>query len=81
MSHKKDFDRLRTLRQYDYLQWETAKEMGLADENKSVNGIVPPSQAPDPGRGPAALVEAGEEALAREGRCKAEANLADRDNR
>lgn len=77
MSH----DRLRTLRQYDALRWETAKELGLTDQNRSVSGIVLQPGATTPAPKPGALVEAGEEALAREGRRKAEANLADRDNR
>lgn len=81
MSHKKNFDRLRTLRQLDALRWETAKELGLADDNETLDGIVlQPGAAPQE-HTPRALVEAGEEALAREGRRKAEANLKDRGGR
>lgn len=31
MSHKKDFEELRTARHLDQLRWETAKEAGLTD--------------------------------------------------
>ena len=31
MSHKKDFEELRTERHLDQLKWETAKEAGLTD--------------------------------------------------
>ncbi len=73
MSHKKDYDRLRTKRQLDRLKWETVKEMGLEEGVKSA-GEAFESDNPRVGDEKEA-VKRGEKALAGEGRRKTELHL------
>lgn len=78
MSHKKDFDLLRTRRQLDKLKWETAKELGL--EENPVGGGEAVSQREENNTAKNMLreqIEAGEQALAEEGERKAGLNLKD----
>lgn len=72
MGHKKDFDRLRTQRALDQMEYETAKELGLGEEHRQLK------QGMDSFERTKCKVEAAEEALGVEGARKAELNLKDR---
>jgi hypothetical protein len=73
MSHKKDFDRLRTKRRLDRLKWETVKELGLEE------GVQPAGEKLDPDNlrveDEKEAVKRSEKALAKEGRRKTERHL------
>lgn len=73
MGHKKDNEKLRTRRQLDRLKWETAKELGL-EEGAGPAGeeLEPDNRRVQDEKG---AVKRGEEALAEEGKRKAELNL------
>ncbi|MEW5762256.1 MAG: small acid-soluble spore protein [Bacillota bacterium] len=78
MGHKKDNDELRTVRQLDALQWETAKELGLEDEITLAGAKLNPDNLGIKGRkARKRAVKPGEEALADEGVRKTELHLHD----
>ncbi|WP_027717996.1 hypothetical protein [Desulfovirgula thermocuniculi] len=72
MGHKKDNDMLRTLRQLDYLQWETAKELG-----REAPHLNPPETNRADRRRVKGMVKRAERALAAEGNRKARLHLND----
>ncbi|MTI82283.1 MAG: small acid-soluble spore protein [Firmicutes bacterium] len=69
MGHKKEFDKLRTERMLDKLEYETAKEMGLGEEHQQLQ------QKMDHLEKTKCKVEAGEEALEKESARKAIKNI------
>ncbi|ABZ85327.1 hypothetical protein HM1_2798 [Heliomicrobium modesticaldum Ice1] len=77
MSHKKENDDLRTHRQIDRLQWETAKEMGA---NEPLDNNVELGMARDGLETYVRqqMVETAERALAEEGERKAALNEKDK---
>lgn len=71
MSHKKDFDKMRTERQLDRLKWETAVELGLDDDLKDADELSVREAGKIGGNMVRKLVKKGEKALAEEGARKA----------
>ncbi|MDI7246258.1 MAG: small, acid-soluble spore protein, alpha/beta type [Bacillota bacterium] len=74
MGRKKNNDRLRTLRQVDRLKWETAEQLGLADDMKDADELSVREAGKVGGQMVRKLVKKGEEAIAKESARKAERN-------
>lgn len=71
MTHKKDFDKMRSERQLDRLKWETAVELGLDDDLADADELSVREAGKIGGNMVRKLVKKGEKALAEEGPRKA----------
>ncbi|MTI85176.1 MAG: small acid-soluble spore protein [Firmicutes bacterium] len=72
MSHKKDNDKLRTVRLMDALNWETAKELGLEETGVSLGKTVQEREGNFD-----EVVDRAEDAVVEEGDRKTRLNLKD----